>query len=76
MSEEWDIQDTNGVQAIYIQPRSEGVQACISFEMVGGPKRYMRVWPREDEGTGRLEWGWSLSETAEKVWSLPLDYTR
>lgn len=24
MSEEWDIQDTNGVQAIYIQPRSEG----------------------------------------------------
>lgn len=35
----------------------------------------MRVWPNLDGGVGRLEWGWSLGETAEKVWSLTEDYT-
>jgi hypothetical protein len=41
----FDLQETGGVIAIYVQPASPGVNACIGMEMVGGPKRFLRVWP-------------------------------
>lgn len=65
MSNDWDVQDTQGIAAIYVQPASDGVEACVSFEMVGGQKRYARFWPRHPE---RIEWGWRLHESAVRIW--------
>ena len=57
--------------AIYIQPESDGVSQCVSFEVTGGPKNFMRLWPNVParDGTGALvEWGWMVGTTAVKVW--------
>jgi len=64
--------DLSWVEEIWYQPPSDGVQECISVRVVGGPKRYMRVWPaaildRQDYLAG-VEWGWVLHDTAVKVW--------
>ncbi len=65
--EDLDIQETGGVAAIYITPRSEGVQPSISLEMVGGKKAFLRLWPE----TGTTEWSWTLHPTARLIFPNP-----
>lgn len=55
------------VVAVYYQPPSEGTEECVSVEVVGGPKRFARFWPKSKPP--RIEWGWSLHESAQKVFA-------
>ena len=57
-----DAQDGLPV-AIWFVPRAEGVQPSLSIEMVGGPKRYLRVWLDADDN----DWGWSLHTSAVRL---------
>ena len=45
------------------QENSDGVMACTSYEVVGGPKRYARKW----DGLTRIEWGWVVHPTARRI---------
>lgn len=60
------------VVSIWYQPESDDAQECISVEVFGGPKRYLRLWPRstheDDRGGPLLEWGWRLHPTAKEVY--------
>jgi hypothetical protein len=60
------------ITAIYIQPGSDDAEQCVVFDVVGGPKTFMRLWPDRPgrDGTGKLvEWGWVVGDTAVKIWS-------
>lgn len=64
--------DLAWVQGIWYQPPSEGVQECISVQVIGGPKRFMRIWPDAilagQDYLGGVEWGWVVGQTAQQVW--------
>jgi len=51
--------------AVYVTPEAEGVTQSVSLEIVGGPKRFARVFASDPS---RVEWGWVLHESAVKVW--------
>lgn len=57
----------DGVVSIWLTPRSEDVQPSLSIEVIGGPKRYLRIWL--DKMSAQPEWGWVLHDTAVKLWS-------
>ena len=59
------------VEAIYYQPESDGVQECVSIEVVAGPKAFVRYWP----ASKKTEWGWSLHPTSVLVWSREQEMT-
>ena len=48
---------------IWRQDQSELVWGCTILEVVGGPKRYARIF----DGASQLEWGWTLHEMARPV---------
>lgn len=56
--------DLGPVVAVYAAPETDDQEPCIVVEMVGGPKRYARFWPR---GDGRIEWGWVLGDNAIRI---------
>ena len=64
--EDLDTQQTQGVVAVYLTPAADGVQASISLECLGGPKRYMRIWLE----ARTIEWGWVLHPTAVLLWRM------
>ncbi len=55
------------VQRIWHQPGTDDVTECVSLEITGGPKRYLRLFA----GALAPEWGWQLHPTAELVWTNP-----
>ena len=55
------------VLSIWRQPERPGVKACVSLEVVGGQKTYLRVW---SDPTTEPEWGWVKHETAVRVWPV------
>lgn len=54
------------IKRIYRQEPSAIVRGCTSLEVVGGPKRFMRIWDGLDHP---VEWGWSLSDANVLVWT-------
>lgn len=46
------------------QDKAEDVEACTSYEVLRGPKRYARQW----DGLDYLEWGWVVHPSARLVW--------
>ncbi len=64
------------VQSIWYHPDGEtedgrAIHECVSIEMAGGPKRYMRIWPQMTmHGAPLVEWGWVVHETDIKVWPV------
>lgn len=56
------------VLSIHRQDESKGVMGCTSFEVVGGSKRFMRVF---DENPTDIQWGWVLHPTARLLWGEP-----
>lgn len=81
MSVDWDeiratsadltTQDTAGITAIWLTPRASDIQPSISFDMVGGPKQFMRVYLDSPAPGGyAVEWSWALHESAVKLWEM------
>jgi hypothetical protein len=64
---DWNVQEMP-VTGIWLQPASEGREACVIMEMAAGPKRFARFFPHSPPP--RIEWGWSLGSTAVKVWPV------
>jgi hypothetical protein len=56
--------DLGPVVAVYVAPETDDQEPCIVVEMVGGPKRYARLWPRKPH---QVEWGWTLGDNAIRV---------
>ncbi|MBO0885142.1 MAG: hypothetical protein J2P17_33390 [Mycobacterium sp.] len=68
-----DLQDTAGISAVYIVPDTEETEPCLVAETVGGPKPYMRIWPRMPEAG--VEWAWVLHRTACPLWTMSASRT-
>lgn len=54
-------------------PPDDGVhvQGSVSFEMMGGQKRYARVWWTDGTPRGEVEWSWVLHDSAVRLWPAP-----
>ncbi len=59
MSEAWTV------VSIHRQDTGPGRVGCVSLEVLGGPKKYMRIW---DGMFGDPEWGWVLSPFNRQIY--------
>lgn len=64
----FDIQERAGVISMWFTPNPHTDEPVLSLEILGGQKRYARVWLRGDV---RVGWGWTLGEDAVCLWRDP-----
>lgn len=56
----WEVDEP---PRMWWKPEDDRGPACLSIEVIGGQKRYRRLWAPGDPNES-LEWGWVLAETA------------
>lgn len=58
------------VVAIYRQTDDlPDVEACTYLEVIGGPKRYCRIW--DASPMLNTDWGWRRHPSAVEIWRSP-----
>lgn len=63
-----DVQERAGLIGVWLTPADDGQMPLVSLELIGGRKRYARVWI---DGRDQVEWGWVLPDKAIAVWRDP-----